>query len=36
LKLNCMYCKVSNVEDLYNHLITPESVRAEIKMTKVD
>jgi len=31
-----MYCKVSNVDDSYNHLITPESVRVEIKMTKVD
>jgi len=24
------------VDDSYNHLITPESVRVEIKMTKVD
>jgi len=31
-----MYCKASNVDDSHNRLNIPESVRAEVMMTKVD
>lgn len=34
--MNCIYCKISNVDDSYNRLNTPELVRLKITLEKMD